>query len=158
MLFSSSGWNYPKIRLTKLHLLLDHAAYLPQFVHKTEGKIHKVNILRNLEFDPEIIVIYDFGLVDYSLLSRFIKSGVYFVTRLKSKGGYRVIEQRKVLSNRSVLKDKIIKSSGFYSWKKCPYPLLLVTVWIEKKNHIMMFFSNNFELGSTTIAAIYKNR
>ncbi|MBN2029145.1 IS4 family transposase [bacterium] len=155
-------FNWAKYRRAKgaikLHLLLDHAGYLPKFVHITEGRVHEVNILRTLEFDPGTIVVYDRGLMDYSLLSRFIESGVYFVTRLKSNVGYKVIKQRRVPMNRSVLRDETIQFTGYYSREKCPYPLRLVSVWIEGKNEMMTFLTNNFELGSTTIAAIYKDR
>jgi len=32
----------------KLHLILDHEGYIPQFVHITQGKRHEVNVLREL--------------------------------------------------------------------------------------------------------------
>jgi hypothetical protein len=99
----------------KLHLLLDHAGYLPKFVRVTEGKIHEVNILRTLEFAPGTIVVFDRGLVDYDLFGHFIETGVYFVTPLKSNADFQVIAQRRVPVNRSILKDEIIRLTGFYS-------------------------------------------
>ena len=155
-------FNWAKYRRAKgaikLHLLLDHAGYLPTFVRVTEGKTHEVNILRTLEFDARTVALFDRGLVDYDLFSHFIETGVYFVTPLKSKADFQVIAQRKIPVNRSIVKDEIIRFSGFYSQDKCPYDLRLVTVWIEEKNETMAFVTNNFDLGSTTIAAIYKDR
>jgi len=64
-----SLYDWAKFRRTKgaikLHLLLDHAGYLPQFVNITTGKVHEVNILKTLSFDPGTIVVFDRGLVDY---------------------------------------------------------------------------------------------
>ena len=36
----------------KLPLLLDHDGYLPTYTQIPEGKVHEVNIVRQLEFAP----------------------------------------------------------------------------------------------------------
>ena len=155
-------FNWAKYRRAKgaikLHLLLDHAGYLPKFVHVTEGKVHEVNILRSLDFEAGTIMVYDRGLVDFSLLSHFIENDVYFVTRLKCNIDYEVVDQRKVPDHRPILKDEMIRFTGFYSQQKCSYDLRLVTAWIEEKQETMTFLTNNIDLGSTTIVAIYKDR
>jgi hypothetical protein len=67
----------------KLHLLLDHDGYLPQYVCVSEGKLHEINVLRRLSFDPGTIVVIDRGLVDYELFGLWTKNGIFFVTRFK---------------------------------------------------------------------------
>jgi len=141
----------------KLHLLLDHAGYLPKFVHVTEGKVHEVNVLRSLEFDAGTIVVYDRGLSDFSLLSQFIENDVYSVTRLKCNIDYEVVDRRKVPDHCPTLKDEMIRFTGFYSQQKCSYDLRLVTAWIREKQETMTFLTNNVDLGFTTIVAIYKD-
>lgn len=83
---------------------------------------------------------------------------MYFVTPLKRNADFQIIAHQKIPVNPKVIKDKIIRFNGFYSQEKCPYDLRLVTVWIEEKNKTLAFVTNNFDLGSTTIAAIYKDR
>lgn len=157
-----SVFDWAKFRRTKgaikLHLLLDHAGYLPQFVNITHGKIHEVNILKKLSFESGTIIAFDRGLIDYAHMGKWTKQGVYFVTRLKKNADYKVIKSRNVPKNRNILKDQIIRLEGFYSKQKCPYYLRIVEVWIKDKNESIIILTNNLDLGATTIAAIYKER
>jgi hypothetical protein len=142
----------------KLHLLLDHAGYLPQFVNITEGRVHEIKILKNLSFDAGTIVAIDRGLVDYDLFGQWTRNGVYFVTPLKSNADYRVVKNNPVPKNRNILKDQLIRLRGFYSKDNCPYLLRLVEVWIEEKQESLILLTNQLDFGATTIAAIYKDR
>lgn len=157
-----SMFNWAHYRRTKgaikLHLLLDHAGYLPQFVNITTGKVHEVNILKTLCFEPGTIIVFDRGLIDYQLWGRWTQKGVFFVTRLKRNAVYQVVESRKVPQNRNILKDEVIQLKGFYSKKKCPYLLRIVTVWVEEKKETMTFVTNHLGLGASTVAAIFKDR
>ena len=44
------------------------------------------------------------------------------------------------------------------AWGKCPYPLRRVEVWNEEKQQTLVFLTNQFDFGASTIAAIYKER
>jgi len=142
----------------KLHLLLDHDGYLPQFVRVTEGKVHEINILRRLSFDPGTIVVIDRGLLDYELFGDWTEKGVFFVTRLKKNACYRIINKRSLPQRRNILKDWIIELDGFYSKDKCPYNLRIVEVWDEDKKETITLLTNHLEFGATTISKIYKDR
>ena len=50
----------------KLHVGLNHAGYLPEFVTVTEGKKHDVTVGRTLEFPKGSIVAVDKGYNDYA--------------------------------------------------------------------------------------------
>ena len=157
-----SIFDWAKFRRTKgaikLHLLLDHAGYLPQFVNITTGKVHEVNILKKLSFDSGTIVAFDRGLVNYQQWGEWTKQGVYFVTRMKENADYQVIKSNKVPKNKNILKDQLIKLEGFYSKQKCPYYLRLVQIWNPEKEETLTFVTNNLKLAAATIAAIYKDR
>jgi hypothetical protein len=157
-----SIFDWAKFRRTKgaikLHLLLDHAGYLPQFVNVTTGRVHEVNILKTLSFEPGTIVVIDRGLVNYQQWALWIEQGVYFVTRLKKNADYQVIGSNPVPKNRDILNDQIIKLKGFYSKQKCPHYLRRVEKWIPEKNESLIFVTNNMNLAASTIAAIYKDR
>ena len=142
----------------KLHLLLDHDGYLPSFVVITEGKTHEVNIAKKLHFAPGTILIFDKGYTDYTFFDRLCTDGVFFVTRMKSNAVYEVIEERTVPQNRHVISDQIIRLTGIDAQDKCAFYLRRIEVWDPKENEILVFLTNNMKLGSTTSAAIYKER
>jgi hypothetical protein len=155
-------FDWAKYRRTKgaikLHLLLDHAGYLPQFVNVTPGKVHEVRILQKLALEPGTIIVIDRGLVDYALWAEWTEQGVYFVTRLKENADYRIVQKNPVPENNNVLKDLLIRLHGFYSKKKCPHHLRLVTVQDPETKEKFTFITNNLKLAASTIARIYKDR
>ena len=157
-----SVFDWAKFRRTKgaikLHLLLDHDGYLPCFGVITEGKVHDVKVAWSLSFEPGTVVVDDRGYNDYGLFAKWIEEEVYFVTRMKDNALYTVVEEREVPHNRGVFKDQIIVLSGSGAWEKCPYPLRRVEVWDEEKQQTLVFLTNHFGFGATTIAAIYKER
>ncbi|MFQ6052529.1 MAG: IS4 family transposase [Candidatus Hydrothermarchaeota archaeon] len=158
----ASLFNWARYRRTKgavkLHLLLDHEGYLPEFVHITEGKVHELRILRTLHFSPGTIVVFDRGCVDYELFSIWTEEGVYFVTRLKRNADYRVVQRNPVPERGNILRDDLIQLHGFYSKKSCPYLLRRIVVWDAEKKEEIILLTNHLEFGATTISAIYKDR
>jgi Transposase DDE domain/Domain of unknown function (DUF4372) len=158
----ASLFEWAKYRQTKgavkLHLLLDHDGYLPVFAHITEGKVHEVNIAREVFLPRGSIVVIDRGYVDYELFSRWTEQGVYFVTRQKDNADYRVIEQRQLPYGRNILKDEVIELRGFYSQQKCAYRLRRIEVWDEENGQVIVIVTNHLSFGSTTIASIYRDR
>ena len=142
----------------KLHLLLDHDGYLPVFAHITEGSVHEITIAKNLSFPKGSIVACDRGYTDYTLFARWNKEGVFFVTRQKHNADYTIVEEKPVPQNRTILKDQIIMFNGSLSKKKYPYPLRRIEVWDEEKKERIILLTNHLAFGSTTIAAIYKDR
>ena len=67
----------------KLHLLLDHAGYLPSFAVITTGKTHDLHVARQLEFEPGTVLVLDCGYIDYQWFVELSRRKVYFVTRLE---------------------------------------------------------------------------
>jgi hypothetical protein len=142
----------------KLHLLLDHDGYLPSFAWITEGKRSDVKVAQHLRFDPGTIVIYDRGYNDYALFAQWTAQGVFFVTRIKDNALYEAVGERDVPQNRNILKDELIQLTGPKAEEKCPYPLRRIEVYLPETKQILVFLTNNMDLGATTIAAIYKDR
>ena len=142
----------------KLHLLLDHDGYLPVFAHITEGSVHEITIAKNLSFPKGSIVACDRGYTDYALFARWNTEGVFFVTRQKDNADYTVVEERMVPQYRNILEDRIIVLNGHLSKKKYPYRLRRIEVWDEEKKERITLLTNHLAFGSTTIAAIYKDR
>lgn len=142
----------------KLHVFLDCADYMPSFVHITEARPHEVKVARLFNLNPGSIVAMDRGYNDYSLFALWTEKGVFFVSRLKENARYEVVEERLVPNNSNIVRDQVIKLTGFYSKEKCPYLLRLVTVWDPVHSIFMQLLTNHLEFGATTISSIYKER
>jgi IS4 transposase len=155
-------FDWAKFRTTKgavkLHLLLDHAGYLPEYAHITNGKVHEVNILKRLQFSPGAIIVIDRGCVDYELFGRWTAEGIYFVTRLKGNASYRVRGRLPLPENRNILKDEIIKFKGFYAKEHCSHPLRRIEVIDNETGDTIVLLTNHMTFGATTVSAIYKDR
>lgn len=155
-------FDWAKFRRTKgaikLHLLLDHDGYLPSFAVITEGNVSDIKVARQLHFDPGTIVADDRGYTDYALWGQWTAEGVYFVTRMKDNALYEVLGENDVPKNSHVLKDEMIELRGPKAIEKCPYPLRRIEVYDPETEEVLVFLTNNFKLGATTIAAIYKER
>ena len=83
-----SVFPWAKFRTTKgaikLHVGLNHAGYLPEFVTLTEGKKHDVTVGRILKFPKGSIVVMDKAYNDYAWYKQLTDNEIFFVTRLKS--------------------------------------------------------------------------
>jgi hypothetical protein len=142
----------------KLHLLLDHDGYLPEFAIISDGKATDVKVAWQFHFDPGTIVVDDRGYTDYALWGQWSAQKVYFVTRLKDNAKYEVVGNREVPQGRHVLKDELIELRGTKAIEKCPVPLRRIEVEDPQTGGILVFVTNHLGLGASTIAAIYKDR
>ena len=142
----------------KLHVGLNHAGYLPEFVTLTEGRKHDVTVGRILKFPKGSIVVMDKAYNDYSWYKQLTDNGIFFVTRLKANAKYRVIERREVLKNKGLTSDQIIEFTGLQTAKKCPVQLRRIGYRDPNTGKHYVFLTNNFKLAAKTIADIYKAR
>ena len=142
----------------KLHLLLDHDGYLPSFAIITEGNVSDIKVAHQFHFDPGTIVVDDRGYNDYALFGKWTFQGVYFVTRMKENALYEVVGEKNVPKNRNILRDELIEFKDSNAREKCPYPLRRIEVFDPGKKEVLVFLTNNLDLGATTIASIYKDR
>ncbi len=142
----------------KLHVGLNHAGYLPEFVTITEGKNHDVTVGRTLEFPKGSIVAVDKGYNDYAWYKQLTDKGIFFVTRLKTNATYRVVSRRPVLKSKGLSCDQTIEFTGVQTAKKCPVQLRRIVYRDAETGKRYVFLTNNFKLSAKTIADIYKAR
>ena len=157
-----SMYDWAKFQRTKgavkLHLVLDHDGYLPCFGLITDGKVSDVRAAWQIDFAPGTIVVDDRGYNDYRLFADWTVSGVYFVTRMKDNALFEVVEERTPPQNRNIVKDQIVCLTGTGAQEKCPHLLRRVEAIREDTGETLLFLTNHFGLGASTIAAIYKDR
>lgn len=142
----------------KLHVGLNHAGYLPEFVTVTEGKKHDVTVGRILNFPKGSIVAIDKGYNDYAWYKQLTNKGIFFVTRLKTNAKYHIVCRRPVLKNKGLTCDQTIEFTGTQTAKKCPTQLRRIAYRDAGTGKHYVFLTNNFKLAAKTIADIYKAR
>ena len=157
-----SVFPWAKFRTTKgavkLHVGLNHAGYLPEFVTLTEGRKHDVTVGRIVQFPKGSIVVMDKAYNDYSWYKQLTDNGIFFVTRLKANAKYRVTDRREVLLNKGLTSDQTIEFTGLQIAKKCPVQLRRIGYRDPETGKHYVFLTNNFKLAAKTIADVYKAR
>jgi IS4 transposase len=76
----------------------------------------------------------------------------------KSDAAYELLEEGPVPANRNIRSDQLIQFTGEKAQKDCPSLLRRVIVWDPINEREIVLLTNLMEFGSTTIAAIYKDR
>ncbi len=142
----------------KLHVGLNHAGYLPEFIQVTEGATHEVNIGKLLNFPKGSIVTMDRGYTDYSWYNALNDQGIFFVTRLKKNADYQVIERQPVDKRQGLTSDQVIRFSGIEKAKECPIELRRIGYRDPETGKHYVFLTNHMKLSAKTIADIYKSR
>ena len=140
----------------KLHLLLDHDGYLPTFAVIEAARVPEVKIARQLRFEAGTIVVCDRGYIDYGWFRSLTEEGVFFVTRMRRDMVYRIAEERAVPQNRQVLADQVVYLGSHNH--RLEIPLRRLEVWHEEQQERLVFLTNHFSFGATTVAAIYRDR
>ena len=141
----------------KLHLVLDHDGYLPQYAVISDGKEADIGAAKKMSFAPGTMLVFDRGYADYDWWLSLSEQKVWFVSRLKDNADYQVVEKRGVPEKGNVLKDEVIAlfklaAEGKDCW------LRRIEVWVEEKQEVMVFVTNHLKLAASTIAKIYKER
>lgn len=142
----------------KAHVLLDHDDYLPRYVLITKAKHPDVKVAHFLSLNPGSIVVMDLGYIDYELFAKWSKAGIFFVTRLRNDLNWVVEESRSVPQNQNILEDQVIHFNSQWGRKYCrDLQFRRIVVPIEGEQPLVLL-TNHLKFGTTTIAAIYKDR
>jgi Domain of unknown function (DUF4372)/Transposase DDE domain len=142
----------------KAHVLLDHDDYLPAYVLLTEAKRSDVKLADSFTLNPGSIVAIDRGYTDYAQFGRWTLAEIFFVTRMKDNAVFTVQAELDVPQNRNIRADQIIQLTGVQAQTDCPGPLRRIVVWDAENKREIVLLTNLIDFGSTTIAAIYKER
>ena len=142
----------------KLHTLLDLRGSIPAFIHISDGKMHEVNVLDMLTYEPGAFYVMDRGYIDFRRLYKLHQSGSFFVTRAKSNLDARRIYSQAVDKDKGLIYDQTIMLNGFYKAQEYPEHLRRIKYSDPQTKQILIFLTNNTSLPALTIAALYKSR
>jgi hypothetical protein len=142
----------------KLHTVLDIKTEIPCYIHITDGKVHEVNVLDEIEFEPLGFYIMDRGFVVYERLYAIHQCQAYFITRAKANMRCRRIYSAKVDRTTGVIYDQTIRLVNYYAAREYPEKLRRVKYFDKESNKAFVFLTNNFELTALQIGLLYKYR
>lgn len=140
----------------KAHMRLDLHSFLPSFVVVDKASQHDAS--RAAELCAGVargeIVVFDKGYFDAAHFERLVARGVFWVTRIKSNIGYKVVRRHAKPSGK-ILADEIIRLTG-----KHPLELRLVRALVEVdgKEREMEFLTNNTEWAASSVCDLYRRR
>ena len=142
----------------KIHAMIDLQGSIPAFVAITEGKIHDVNALDWIVFEPGAFYVMDRAYVDFARLARVDEAGAFFVTRAKSNMSFYVRESRVVDKSTGLRADQIIRLNGQRTKKLYPRDLRRISYLDSETGKTLVFLTNNFMIKAIIVAKMYKAR
>jgi len=142
----------------KAHVLMDHDDYLPRYVLLTPARASDVRMAHQFDLPPGSIVAVDRAYNDFRLFTRWIKAGVYFVTRPLHHMVYKVVKSQDPPPTSNIVSDEIIRFTSKKARQTFKHQLRRVVVWDEINGRAIVLLTNHFGFGATTIANIYKDR
>ncbi len=162
----ASIFDWAKFRTTKggvkIHMLLDNQGLLPSYALITDAKTSDIRAAREMTFSSGAIVVFDRGYNDFLWFVTLALQGVWFVTRMKDRTTYRVVERRKVPRGGTILRDEVIEldvNLATYGIElDSPVRFRRIVAQVPDREEPMVFLTNHLDFAASTIAAIYKQR
>jgi hypothetical protein len=142
----------------KLHTLLDLHGNIPTLAFITHAKVHDVNVLDLIVFEPGALYIMDRGYLDFTRLYSIHLEKAFFITRAKSNFRFRRLYSHAVDKTTGLRSDQTIVLKGFYARKGFPEKLRRIRYYDAAHEKQLIFITNNFSLPALTIADLYRCR
>ena len=142
----------------KMHTLLDLHGNIPTFVSISDGTVHDVNVLDEIDLEAGSIYVFDRAYIDFVRLYEFTLSAAFFVVRTKTNILLKRRYSRPVDKTTGVRSDHIVILTTIASATAYPDQLRRVSYLDVKTRKRFKFLTNNFTLPALTIAQIHKCR
>jgi IS4 transposase len=137
---------------------LDLRGNIPTFIRVSSGKMHEVNVLDELWFEPGAFYVMDKGYLDFARLFRLHRQSAFFVIRAKSNLAYTRRESRCVDKTTGLRSDQSIVLTGPLARQKYPELLRRIGYYDAEHQRKLVFLTNNFTLPPLVIAELYRCR
>jgi len=143
----------------KVHTLYDVVTQIPIFLHITEAKVHDMNAMDEIPYEPNAYYIFDRGYFDLARLFTINLIGSNFIIRERGQLQYEIIEGEDLLENHdNILYDQMIRLTGQQTRKKYPVLLRRVGYYSLEHKRTFTYLTNNFGISAKYVALLYKNR
>jgi len=142
----------------KLHTLYDVKTSIPTFLYISNAKMHDVNALDLISYEPGSFYVIDKAYIDFKRLYHLHQQRAFFVTRAKNNMRFKRMYSNPVDKATGVRYDQIGKLETFYPGRDYPEKLRRVKYYDCESDKELIFITNNMELKPTEIAYLYKKR
>jgi hypothetical protein len=142
----------------KVHTLLDLNSSIPALLNITDIRGHDSYMLDQVVVEPGCFIVMDRGYVDFPRLFRLHQTMAYFVLRAKQNLQFRRRRSHPVDRTTGIRSDQTIVLTGKRSIVDFPAPLRRVSFYAQDIDQRFVFLTNNFQIPSPIVAAIYKQR
>lgn len=136
----------------KVHVLLDHDDYMPQFVQITTASHSDVKAAHRVPTQRGSIIVMDRAYIDFDLWAKWIEAGMFFIVRLRDDLKFADVECLPVPQHRNILLDEIVRPTSRQGQRECPFDLRRIVVWNEEKQETIVLLTNHLSFGASTIA------
>ena len=142
----------------KLHTMIDLRGNIPAFLTITDGKVHDVKAAPQVPIEADGIYVVDRGYVDFGWLWYINQASAFFVTRLKTSIKWTRVISHPVDKSLGLRSDQEILLSTKRLISLYPVRLRRISFRDEDRKRTLVFLTNNFDIPSETISALYKAR
>jgi hypothetical protein len=140
----------------KVHTVVNGYEIAPSLVWFSEAKTHNHKFSERLNYDENMIYVYDKGYNDDKDFEYFVKNDIGFVTQKKDNPSYRKIEDLDVADYiyTGVLEDQVIEVDVKNGKEKTTLKLIKVNFYGRVHKREFEFSANLFDLRADLIAFI----
>ena len=142
----------------KLNTLLDVQSSIPTLIDVTGAHSGDSQVLDRIVPEPGCFIVMDRGYVDFPRLYRLHQALAYFVVRAKHNLQFRRRQSHPVDPATGVRSDQTIVLTGKYTPRTFPALLRRVSFYAADIDQRFVFLTNNFQIPSPIVAAIYHQR
>ena len=143
----------------KVHTLYDVVTQIPAFIHITEARVHDMNAMDEIPYEPNAWYIFDRGYFDLSRLFTINLIGSKFVISERGQLQYEVIDGEDLLEcSDNIVKDQTIRLTGPQTRIKYPSLLRRIVYYSPEHKRTFTYLTNRLEISAKNIAMLYKNR
>ena len=142
----------------KLNTMLDVQSAIPVLIDITGAHSGDSHVLDRILPEPGCFIVMDRGYVDFPRLYRLHQSLAYFVLRAKHNLQFRRCQSHPIDRLSGVRSDQTIILTGKYTPRTFPALLRRVSFYAADIDQRFVFLTNNFQIPSPVVAAIYHQR
>ncbi len=129
------------------------------FLHITQARVHDMNAMDDIPYEPNAYYIFDRGYFDLERLFTVNLIGSYFVIRQRGHLQHEIVEGEDLLEGPdNILFDQTIRLTGQQTGKKYPCLLRHIVYYSTEHNRSFTYLTDRFEVKAEYIALLYKNR
>jgi len=142
----------------KMHTMINLKGSIPDFILISTGKMHDVNAMDDITWEPGSWYVMDRGYLDFERLYFIHQCQSWFVTRSKKNTKFKRLYSKKVDKSKGILCDQKVRLTGTNATTDYPELIRRIKFIDGETGKRLVFLTNNMQADAVTIAQVYKNR